>query len=75
MKITEDKREMILCVVKKMLENEDVEVMLEELPKNDLKPVNNRPIVTKKNVKLLLIMNNNGIVKYDEEAIAKILAK
>ena len=73
--MTEDQKELILYKVKEMLKNEDIEVIFEELPKNDSTNVENQPILTKKNVKILIIINNNNTIEYDEGTIAKILAK
>ena len=75
MKMTEDQKELILYKVKEMLKDEDIEVIFEELPKNDSTNVENQSILTKKNVKILIINNNNNTIEYDEETIAKILAK
>lgn len=75
MKMTEDQKELILYKVKEMLKDEDIEVIFEELPKNDSTNLENQPILTKKNVKILIINNNNNTIEYDEETIAKILAK
>jgi len=73
--MTEDQKELILYKVKEMLKDEDIEVIFEELPKNDSTNLENQPILTKKNVKILIINNNNNTIEYDEETIAKILAK
>jgi hypothetical protein len=73
--MTEDQKELILYKVKEMLKDEDIEAIFEELPKNDSTNVENQPILTKKNVKILIINNNNNTIEYDEETIAKILAK
>ena len=73
--MTVKQREVILCKVKEMLQVEDVEVILEEQLEVILTPVNNTPIAIKKSAKILFIINNNDAVEYDEEAIAKVLAK
>ena len=75
MNITKDQREVIFYKVKEMLEIEDVKVILDEQTKIVSTPINNTTIAIKKNVKILLIISNNDTIKYDEEAIAKILAK
>ena len=74
MKITEDQQELILYKVKEMLEDEDI-VVFEEISKNDLTYVKYYAILSKKIPKIMVIINKNNIIKYDEETIAKILAK
>lgn len=73
--MTEDQQEVILYKVKEMLEDEDVEVVFEEIPKDDTTNVNNKSILTKKNLKILIIINKSNTIKYNDEVIAKILAK
>jgi len=74
LKITEDQQELILYKVKEMLEDEDI-VVFEEISKNDLTYVKYYAILSKKIPKIMVIINKNNIIKYDEETIAKILAK
>jgi hypothetical protein len=74
--MTIEQREAILFKVKEMLDIEDLEVILEEQSEVILTPVNNSPIGIKKIGKILFIINNNiDAVKYNDEVIAKILAK
>lgn len=74
--MTIEQREAILFKVKEMLDVEDLEVILEEQSEVILTPVNNLPIGIKKIGKILFIINNNiDDVKYNDEVIAKILAK
>lgn len=74
--MTIEQREAILFKVKEMLDVEDLEVILEEQSEVILTPVNNSPIGIKKIGKILFIINNNiDAVKYNDEVIAKILAK
>jgi hypothetical protein len=74
--MTIEQREAILFKVKEMLDIEDLEVILEEQSEVILTPVNNSPIGIKKIRKILFIINNNiDAVKYNDEVIAKILAK
>ena len=76
MNMTIEQREAILFKVKEMLDVEDLEVILEEQSEVILTPVNNSPIGIKKSGKILFILNNNiDAVKYNDEVIAKILAK
>jgi len=73
--MTEDQQEVILYKVREMLEDEGIEVVFEETYKNDLTYVKYQTIFTKKNPKIMIIINKNNTIEYDEEAIAKILAK
>jgi len=73
--MTIEEREAILCKVKEMLHVEDLEVVLKEQSEVLLTPVNNEPIGTRKSGKILFIINNINSVKYNDEAIARILAK
>ena len=75
LKMTEDQQEVILYKIKEMLEDEDIEVVFEEIPKNNLTYVKYQAIITKKNPKIMIIIKKNNTIEYDEEASAKILAK
>ncbi len=73
--MTIEQREVILSKVKEILQVEDLEVILDEHTDVLLTPVNHTLIGIKKRAKILLFINNNNDIKYDEEEIAKILAK
>lgn len=73
--MTEDKQQEILYKVKEMLEDEDIEVVFEEIPQNGITYVKYQAILTKKNAKIMIIINKNNTIEYDEKTIAKILAK
>jgi len=75
MNMTIKQREVILCKVREILQVEDLEVILDEHSEVLLTPVNHTPIGIKKSAKILLFINNNDSIEYDEEEIAKILAK
>lgn len=75
MKMTLDQQESILNKVKEVLKGEDVEVILEERSEVAMTPINNTLIAPKGRLRLVLIFNNEDTVEYDEEAIARILAK
>ncbi len=75
MKMTIEQREAILCKLKEMLHVEDLEVILEEQSEVLLTPIHNAPIGIKKSGKILFIINNIKSIKYNDEVIARILAK
>jgi hypothetical protein len=66
---------MILNKAKEMLEDADAEIILEEQAKIVSTNITNLLTPVKKSVKILLIVNNNDVNRYNEETIAKILAK
>ena len=73
--MTVDQQEVILNKIKEMLKADDVEVIVEERSKVVKTTINNAPIASKGKTKLILIIDHDDTVIYDEEAIAKILAK
>jgi hypothetical protein len=73
--MTIEQREAILSKVKKMLQVEGLEAILDEHSEVLLTPVTHTPIGHKKSAEILLVINNDEAIKYDEEEIAKILAK
>ncbi len=75
MKMTLDQQESILNKVKEILKGEAVEVILDERSEIVMTPLNNTLIAPKGRLRLVLIFNSDDAVEYDEEAIARILAK
>jgi hypothetical protein len=73
--MTLEQQESILNKVKEILKCEDVEVILNERSEIVMTPINNTLIASKGRLRLVLIFDNDDAVEYDEEAIARILAK